>query len=205
LLSWCNRHKLPANIRLTPARGLYFPAWVFSISGPLPWDCSVPNDNNWDGSINENWQPLSGLELVAQDDIIVPASRIVPQKWAVRLHEYNLDALVPYEPSYLADWPAESYQISLSDASLDARQLVLTKTRKSLTEKIPFLYKNLHLDSKDLMVESFQLVLLPIWISNYHLTGKQHPIIVNGQTGKVWGSRSRRGVRKWLSSLFKED
>ena len=205
LLSWSNHHKLSVNTRLTPPRGLYFPAWVFSISGPLPWECSVPNDNNWEGSINENWKPLSGIELVAQDDIVVPASRTAPKKWVTRLHDYNLDALIPYEASYLADWPAESYQISVSDASLDARQLVLTKTRKALIEKIPFLYKNLHLDSKDLLVESFQLVLLPIWISSYHLAGKQHPIIVNGQTGNVWGSRPKRGVRNWLTSLFKDN
>lgn len=90
LLSWRVHQKLPANIRLIPPRGLYFPAWVFSISGPIPWDCSVPNDNNWDGSMNQNWQPLSGIELVAQDDIVVPASGTVPKNWGFRLDEYNL-------------------------------------------------------------------------------------------------------------------
>jgi len=43
---------------------------------------------------------------------------------ADEVSHFNLDALVAYDPYYLAGWPAETYQVSPADASLLARQRV---------------------------------------------------------------------------------
>ena len=206
MIAWFKQQRLPANIRLDPPRGLYFPAWIFTISGPLPWNSLIPDNNDFDTPYAmDGWKTHSGMELVAQDDILVPGSQTVPEKWSDRFCHYDLDQLVPYDPAYLADWPAESYQINLSDASLEARSMVLEQARSAVKNKIPAFHKNLYLDSKDLMVETFKLILLPVWISHCRVDQKNYPIMINGQTGKVWGRKAGGGVIKWFSSLFKDE
>ena len=206
MIAWVKTQRLPVNIRLAPPRGLYFPAWKFSISGPLPWNSLIPDNNDFDPPYSmDGWKTLSGMELVAQDDILVPGSQTVPEIWSDRFCIYDLDQLVPYSPAYLADWPAESYQLTLSDASLEARSVVLDQARSTVKNKIPAFHKNLYLDSKDLMVESFKLILLPLWISHFHVDQKHYPIMINGQTGEVWGHKAGGGVIKWFSSLFKDE
>jgi len=206
MIAWSKHQRLPANIRLEPLRGLYFPAWSFTISGPLPWNSLIPDNNDFDTpDAKDGWKTHSGMELVAQDDILVPGSQTLQEKWSDKFCQYDLDQLVPYDPAFLADWPAESYQISLSDASLEARSMVLEHARSAVKDKIPAFHKNLYLDSKDLMVETFKLILLPLWISHFRVDQKHYPILINGQTGKVWGRKAGGGVIKWFSSLFKDE
>ena len=38
---------------------------------------------------------------------------------------------------------------------------------------------------------TFKLVLLPLWVGVYSYQGKQYRVWINGQTGKVSGSRPR--------------
>jgi hypothetical protein len=38
----------------------------------------------------------------------------------------------------LADWPAETYQVEVGDASLDARQMALEIERRSIQDKFTF-------------------------------------------------------------------
>lgn len=206
MIAWSKHQRLPANTRLEPPRGLYFPAWKFTISGPLPWNSLIPDNNDFDiPDAMDGWKTHSGMELVAQDDILVPGSQTLPENWFDNFCQYDLDQLVPYDPAYLADWPAESYQISLSDASLEARAMVLEHARSAVKDKIPAFHKNLYLDSKDLMVETFKLILLPLWISHFRVDQKHYPLLINGQTGKVWGRKAGGGVIKWFSSLFKDE
>jgi len=37
--------------------------------------------------------------------------------------------------------------------------------------------------------QTFQLVLLPVWVGAYRYRGKIYRVLVNGQTGKVAGDR----------------
>jgi hypothetical protein len=206
LVAWCNNQRLPAGIRMAPHRGLYFPAWIFTISGPLSWNCLVPDDNDWSTSKSMGgWESYSGIELVSQNNILVSASGTVTDKWISQFGDYNFDQVVPYDPAFLANWPAESYQITLSNASLEARSMILDQTRAAIKGKIAFLHKDLQLNSKDLMVESFNLVMLPLWFSHFRYEQNRYPILINGQTGKVWGAKPAGSVRNWLSSLFQDD
>ena len=206
LVAWFKQQRLPDDIQMAAPLGLYFPAWLFTISGPLPWDCQVPDNNDMnDPGPLDGWKTHSGIELVAQDNILVSASAKVPDEWISRLDHYNFDQLMKYDPAFLANWPAESYQITLADASLEARSMILDRAQVAVKAKIPAIHKDLHVDSKDLMVESFNLILLPLWLSNFRYEHKRYPIIVNGQTGKAWGRKPGGGVRKWLASLFKDE
>jgi hypothetical protein len=38
---------------------------------------------------------------------------------------------------------------------------------------------------------TFKHVLLPLWVGTYRYRGRQYPVLINGQTGKVSGEKPR--------------
>jgi hypothetical protein len=58
--------------------------------------------------------------------------------------------------------------------------------------------RELSFNSLSITVESFQLVLLPIWISHYRLGAERYEVIINGHSGAVRGERPAN----WLTRLI---
>jgi hypothetical protein len=61
------------------------------------------------------------------------------------------------------------------------------------------------MNSLGLTVESFKLVLLPLWIGAYTYEGGSFPVIVNGQTATVAGRVPRNRLQKACAGLFGTD
>src|SRR5439155_26343704 len=59
------------------------------------------------------WEPAWGSRDDAYDDLLVHASRGLPEKLARELGSFDTKALVPYRPEYLAGWRAEEYAVDL--------------------------------------------------------------------------------------------
>ena len=57
-------------------------------------------------------------------------------------------------------------------------------------------------DSSGVVVDSFKLVLLPVWVASYRYGGKEYPVVVNGQTGTVHGQRPQSGLKKLLDGIL---
>ena len=51
----------------------------------------------------------------------IPASRKLSAVFLKLIATFELKAVKPYDPRYLANWPAEVYDIPMAEASLDAR------------------------------------------------------------------------------------
>jgi len=120
---------------------------------------------------------------------------------------FDLDGLVVYDSRYLADWPAETYQIPAANASLVARRQVLEEMRKQVTYGAFGQVKDVSVSSAGLIVEYFKLVLLPLWIGRYREADeeREYTVVVNGQTGGVTGERPARGLRRLWSWLMGEE
>jgi hypothetical protein len=119
------------------------------------------------------------------------------------LPSFDLTAAKPYDPRYLADWPAEVYDVAMGDASLDARGQAFKRMKASL----PGMMGSISLissSSSGLMVESFKLVLLPIWMTEIKQEGRDHLVLINGQDGTVNGDtlEKKTGLFDWLSDVL---
>jgi DNA-directed RNA polymerase subunit RPC12/RpoP len=179
--------------------GVYFPVWTFDISGGINWRCLEYRD--------DEWVPRTGVKAVYRDDLPVPASRALPKSLAEVMREFRFKEILPYDPAYLADWPAETYELSVSDASLVARHQTFTEEREKIPRGFFGQVKDLKLNSMGLIIESFKLVLLPLWIGRYldqdgNENEKQYTIVVNGQTGTVHGEKPPQGLRKLWGRLM---
>ncbi len=174
--------------------GVYLPVWMFDVGGQVTWSCMVEE--------NENWVPLTGSELIYEKDMPVTASHTLIGELTEEIDGLEPEKIVPYDPRYLVDWPTETYQISLTDASLAVRSRILAKMEPRVQAGITQSFKDLHLSTLHMMIESYKLVLVPMWIARYHYEKKWYNLVVNGQTGTVRGEKPRKGAEKWLTNLL---
>ena len=167
--------------RIERGTGLYLPAWVFHVVGILPWSCEVRR--------NRDWVMQTGQQIVDLPDIRLPAASRLAELWGKALAGYNLTDAQPFAEGYLADWPAETYQVELGDASLQARVMARDQMKQHVDLRIMEQHRNLAVNSTDLMVEAFQLVLLPAWLAHFtDPEGQRVDLLINGQTGQVLSS-----------------
>lgn len=194
LRRWFKQHNIERP-RLSPIIGIYLPVWTFDLGGEIKWSGLVKK--------GDDWVPISGSHLAYFDDMLAPASHKTPETLTKGFAEFDLTGLVAYDARYLADWPAERYQLPLSDASLIARK----KALKSLRQNTPRLtrgelVRDLRLNSQGLIIESFKHILLPLWVSHFQAGGTAYDVVVNGQNGRVHGSRPQGAVGNFLARLL---
>ncbi|MFZ1400767.1 MAG: hypothetical protein WAS33_27945 [Candidatus Promineifilaceae bacterium] len=178
----------------SPIVGIYLPLWTFDVGGEIRWGGQVKR--------GDNWVPISGNYLAFSNDVPVPASKKLSGELAQAFAGFDLDGLQAYDSRFLADWPAERHTIPLADASLQARKQTLNELRRNPHKLTMEDVHNLKLGSLGLIVESFKLALLPVWLAHYTVDGQTYDVLVNGQTGVVVGKRPSRGVRGFFAKLF---
>jgi hypothetical protein len=198
-----NFHKLEG-VKVTAVVGVYIPVWTFDLSGNLNWNGLIRKNNRGWGAENDEWEPIRGEKYLFFDDHLVLASRAPSGVMFAALASYNLTELVAYDARYLADWPAERYTIKLSDAALQARQAVTQTLRRHPQKLVSNAYqiRDLRVSTQNLVVESYKLILLPLWMVHYELNNKRYDVLLNGQTGEMFGEREQGFLRRFVS-LFK--
>ena len=199
LQDWLKANRLPYTQSSTPT-GLYLPVWTFDVGGEIRWHSqAVESRRSRVKTVRqENSRPIF------YDDVLVPASRKFTNL-AREFSYYQLDQLEPYDPGYLADWPAETYQLSTADASLTARQQAYARARQEVLNLIinPFTEtEDLTFSSAGIVINSYKLILLPAWIGYYHHQNKRYNVFINGQTGRIKGAKPRSNVKSWWAKLL---
>jgi hypothetical protein len=194
LRQWFQKHRLEKP-RVSPIVGIYLPVWTFDIGGEVKWSGMVKR--------GDDYVPISGSYMPFFDDVLVPASTKLAESVTKGMREFDLTQLVAYDARYLADWPAERYQIALADASLLGRKQVLQQMRRQPNKLTGGeVVSNLRLNTNNLIVESYKQLLLPMWVAHYRLEGQVYDVAVNGQTGVVHGDKPRGGVGKFFARLL---
>jgi Zn finger protein HypA/HybF involved in hydrogenase expression len=185
------------DLEKVPARlyGIYLPVWHFTLSGRWP-------DTEKDQQKNERLLSYH-RDIFLLKDVIIPASTSIPGIKADFFQHFDLKHAAPYDPAYLADWPAETYQISLSDASLQARWQLIEQLNAESGLTIRSSNGSQGTTSMDLLVQSYQLILVPAWIAHLNNQGQPLKLVVNGQDGKIFTDQPLRSG--WLSRLLSLD
>lgn len=199
---WLDKNVKGDQIRTTRVRGLYLPAWTFDISKEMRWRGVEPENDRY-GRAQERTH--EGSYYLLEDDVLVPATHTLPQDLIGVFDKFLVKEAVPYDSSYLANWPTALYDISVSDASLRARQIVLKKGKKAAhmqaIARAPNI-QNFQTLPSDISVLSYKLLLLPFWIANYRHEDKVYTVVINGQTNRVSGQKPSGLLKKLFSSIF---
>jgi DNA-directed RNA polymerase subunit RPC12/RpoP len=199
LQDWLEEKNLRFEVETNPPDGLYLPVWTFDVGGEVQWRGKVlERQYGW-----TNWVSQTGSHAIFYDDVLVPASHTLSADLTQEINHFQLDTLAPYDPGYLADWPAEVYQISVADASLAARRQAWERARRVVRTRVKIhQVRDLTLSSAGIVIESFKLILLPIWVGSYRYQDEDYKVVVNGQTGTVRAERPRGGLRKLLGDIL---
>jgi DNA-directed RNA polymerase subunit RPC12/RpoP len=135
------------------------------------------------------WYPASGRVARDFDDVLVMASRSLPARLGNELTPWDLGALVPYAPAFLAGFEAEGYTVGLADGHVEARDRMATVIQGDVRRDIGGDVQRITSVDTDWSAETFKHILLPVWMAAYKYNGKSYRFVVNGQTGEVQGER----------------
>jgi ribosomal protein S27E len=135
------------------------------------------------------WSNVSGHVARGFDDVLVMASTSLPQRLGDDLTPWDLTALEPYNPDFLAGFQAEGYTVALADGHATARDRMARIIEGDVRHDIGGDEQRVGNIDTDFSAETFKHILLPIWMAAYKYGGRSFRFLVNGQTGEVQGER----------------
>ncbi len=135
------------------------------------------------------WSAKSGRVARFFDDVLVLASRSLPKRYTDALQPWELSALEPYRPDFLAGFAAEGYQVELPQGYNEARAYMDRIILRDVRFDIGGDEQRVHNVDTQISDVTFKHILLPVWLAAYKYRGKTYRFVVNGQSGKVQGER----------------
>ncbi len=135
------------------------------------------------------WYPASGQLARDFDDVLVLASTSLPARLGNELTPWDLTALQPYAPEYLAGFQAEGYTVPLADGDEQAKARMAAVIEQDARRDIGGDEQRIRTIDTDWSDQTFKHILLPVWMAAYKYNGKSYRFVVNGQTGEVQGER----------------
>ncbi|HAV07615.1 MAG TPA: primosomal protein N' (replication factor Y) - superfamily II helicase [Rhodobacteraceae bacterium] len=181
--------------------GIYVPYWTFDADtqsrysgerGTIYYETmSVVRDGKSEtvSVPRVRWSPKSGRVSRFFDDVLVLASRTLPKRFTDALQPWDLSALEPYLPQYLAGFRAEAYQVDLDQGFVEARALMDRQIERDVKFDIGGDQQRVHRIDTAINNVTFKHILLPVWLAAYKYRGQTYRFVVNGQTGRVQGER----------------
>jgi DNA-directed RNA polymerase subunit RPC12/RpoP len=136
LVDWMEDNQIHPEKHVNPPRGLYQPLWAFNLGGGIDYKIDFlepPHDRRHQLPYTVR---VSDRYPVTVNDIPIPASRKLSAPFVRLIPTFDLKALKSYDPGYLADWPAELYDVPMADASLDARAQVFARLKRDLPDML---------------------------------------------------------------------
>lgn len=187
LVEWVEENKIKPETRVELPRGVYLPMWIFDIGGMVNYTAEVVVSE--DSEYNNNRREHKVIRVnedypVMESGLALPASRKLSAVFMKLIPTFDLDALLQYDPRYLSGWLAEVYDVPMGEASLDARSMAFKEVKKRLPHSLGGI-KPLRISSAGMLVESFKLALLPVWLTELPFDGRKHLVLINGQSGVV--------------------
>ncbi len=207
LIQWVKTNDIKPEKQVDLPRGVYLPLWTFDLGGAIDYVRETLDESEI--QFNRKMPKMirvSDNYPVQVNDIPIPASRKLSAVFLRLIPTFELKGVKPYDPRYLANWPAEVYDIPMAEASLDARAQSFARYKRDL----PDLLTPMHListSSAKMTVDSFRLNLLPVWMTELPFGGREHLVLINGQDGTVANDlpgkkKESSGLMDWLGDLL---
>ena len=123
------------------------------------------------------------------------ASRSLPKRYTDNLEPWDLAALEPYRPEFLAGFRAEGYAVELADGFAEARVQMDRMIQRDV--KFDIGGDRQRITDIDTTVDdiTFKHILLPVWLAAYKYRGQTYRFVVNGRTGRVQGERPWSAIK----------
>ncbi len=195
-------------------QGIYVPYWTYDAdtksrySGQRGTVYYVTETVMRDGKREQRqvqkvrWSPASGRVARFFDDVLVLASKSLPKRFTDALEPWDLSALEPYTPEYLAGFRAEAYAVTLEEGFIEARAHMDRAIERDVKFDIGGDRQRIHDIQTQVAAVTFKHILLPVWLAAYKYRGKTYRFVVNGQNGHVQGERPYSAIKIAFATIL---
>ena len=186
--------------------GVYLPFWTYAADtashykgqrGEYYWVTENYTETDSNGNSvqrsrevrHTHWYSATGQVARNFDNVLIPATKAVNESRLNALAPWDLEALRPYEPAYLAGFKAQRYQVQVPEGFEEAKEVMAEAIQQDVVEDIGGDEQRVdHIDTQ-YSNTTFRHLLLPVWIGAYRFQGKVYQVAVNARTGEVQGER----------------
>lgn len=198
LRRWVGENQLSEKTKEISFTGLYLPVWWFSFAGQVNYKYAVDDENR----NRSQKQVFQDSRPILRDNVLIPAEESYERQLSWQIANTDPELIVTYLPEYLSNWVAETFQKSVADASLEARQVAFNLEKNQIRAILPRNAEDVSFDSHQMMVDSFKLILLPSWIGNISTLDGDIPFYLNADNGEVLIRQEKNEPKSWWNILF---
>lgn len=193
-----------------PLAGMYMPYWTYDAQTVTTYSgrrgdiyyVTVGHGDNQRREARIRWSRASGRVSRFFDDILVLGSHSLPKSYTDNLAPWDLTALEPYNPEYLAGYRSESYTVPLEDGWREANDVMKATIIRDIKFDIGGDRQQITNMDTQISKPSFKHILMPVYSAAYKFRGKTYRCLINGRTGKVQGERPYSFWKIFFAVLF---
>jgi hypothetical protein len=203
---WIKRKRFrPSGLETKTAErvsGIYLPTYLYSAAANTGFSATIGEDYYTTEVSRDSkgrtrvkrkrrteFFDLRGSHEAYVGDVVVTASRGIPNNEVEAIEPFDLSGMRRYVPAMVSGWSSEEPSMTRDECLQHAREESSTKIGWILQRFMPGdsfrgLRRSTRLDN-----EALDLVLLPLWIFAIRYDAQKPPIriLVNGQTGRAGG------------------
>lgn len=212
---WFLPNKAKIYCRPEKFQGIYTPYWTYDANtrtsysgqrGDAYYRTETYTDSSGKSQTRQvreiNWTNVSGTVFDDFDDVLILASKNLPEKITKRLKSWNLNDLQPYDKRYMSGFKAESYSIDVKIGYEEAKKIMDEYIYAHIRRDIGGDEQRVFSKNTTYNNVKFKHILLPLWLSTYRYNNKIYRLVVNGQTGEVRGERPYSALKIILFVLL---
>ena len=171
-------------------KGVYLPVYLYSATAHTSYHASIGERYQDNERKNRTeYRDVAGRHSTYVADIVVTASRGIPNDELEGIERFDLGSLARYTPALVSGWISEEPSLGREECRRMARQEATAHVERLVRGFLPGdSVRSLRHDI-ELTDESVDLTLVPVWVFAVRYDDEKPPIrvLVNGQTGKVFG------------------
>jgi predicted RNA-binding Zn-ribbon protein involved in translation (DUF1610 family) len=207
---WFAPNRLAKEARAGNVEGMYVPYWTFDAEtasrysgrrGDDRTETTQSSDGKRISRTVTDWTSVQGTVEQDFDDVLVMASRSLPDEKADALRPWDLESLTPYRDEFVSGFRAETYQVGLPEGYEKAKGVMAASIEEAIRRDIGGDHQEISDVETTYGRTTFKHVLLPIWISSYRFGDKTFRFLVNARTGEVQGERPYSWVKIALAAI----
>lgn len=211
---WFHPNKLKKLASMEDIHGIYVPFWTFDSNSYSEWSGEAGYHYYETEQVYENgkyvskqvrktrWVWKQGSFNEHFDDLLILASKGLPEKIIEKIYPYNLNEVVNHSNELVVGWEAEIYSLGVKDGYSKAEEKMHQAIRSRASGELGGdTQRGLTVDS-DFYDQTFKHLILPVWLCSYRFNNKTFQFAVNGQTGKINGQKPISAIKVILFVLL---
>lgn len=190
-------------------QGVYIPCWTYDAqtetdySGQrgINYTTTVGTGKNRRTVVQTRWNYCSGHVSLFFDDVMVPASGMIPREVMNKINNWDSMNMVEADNRFLSGFITEKYVMNMNNGFQIARQIMNSHIEHAIRRDIGGDHQRIMDKHTEFSDVKFKLILLPVYMSSYIYKNKLYHFFLNARTGRITGDRPYSPIKIALAII----